>query len=888
MPEQAPNTPPEPPRVNPGVIAPAANGLDSFNWPTPPFAAYPAGEPWSQPKPCEVLGLNGVSRACLLVALDPFDRIAHVQVPPSRVTMPLRFSQFQRIVIDEPLAAQEADADDPLMHHRPEVSYRLVLADGREEKGSTVGHIEVNYGLFLFKPINPQGSVQRQFLPRDAFLSIELGPRMTDVLLEQQMVSEQQLRQATQEHQALQSRKLGDLLVQQKMVSGDDLLLAVDQQSRMPMVRLGEALTALGLVSEQQMRAALSQQQTERNLSLGEVLIRSGRISREALQLAQAQKLGFPAVDADSFPVDPRALQRVPAAMARRLNALPLVLREGRLLVAVEDPMRRSVIEELELVANAKVAPVLAVGERLARRITELYPELPMGSSAALGTPQPAVAPVNPADPGARTQALPPVAQPLPVDTLLLRELGRLVHQALSAGVRTIHLDCKGLLVKPLWRQSGVLVPCEALKDTPAHRVLSAMQALLSNPTPTDQPSGLPSVCSGWLDMSAWPELASTGLSGLLGTVCLGPSAHVVLQLVWPNLPVRLADLGLPVQVYQPLSDALQQRRGLVLLASANQAAEERLRESCLQHIQQAHAAAPDTAPASLSPSGQRLVWTHDGGSAGARAAPSASANALPWHADAMATAHAWQQLAAADADALVLADLSGTPQAGLLVQALLAMARRHALVVLSLPASGFGQAVERLLDLGVSAHDLADVLRLVVVAREVPGLCAACASPVMADAADLQALDALLLQSMHSMHSLDADADEAMLSAKAAWPRTDSGQVRVVRCKDSTSKPPLTSHRADTAPNQLLQMNRDTPQGPLQSCAGATELTLYGMVRPNAAWRAMVREQADAQALDQAAGSLSDTQTLASDGLAKSLRCLADPHVVLWALKAA
>lgn len=855
MPEPTPNTPAVAARVNPGVIAPAASALDSFNWPTPPFAAYPAGEPWSQPKACEVFGLNGVSRSCLLVALDPFDRIAHVQVPPSRVSMPLRFSQFQRIVIEEPLPAQEADADDPLLHHRPEVSYRLVLVDGHEEAGRTVGHIEVNYGLFLFKPVNAQGAVRREFLPRDAFLSIELGPRMTDMLLEQQVLSEQQLQQATQEHQALQSRKLGDLLVQQKLVSGDDLLMAVDQQSRMPMVRLGEALTALGLVSEPQMRAALAQQQSERDLSLGEVLIRSGRVSREALQLAQAQKLGFPAIDADSFPVDPLALARVPGAMARRLNALPLVLRDGRLLVAVEDPMRRSVIEELELVANAKVAPVLAVGERLARRITTLYPELasaeaspPTGPEAAASDPSDAPRPHL-------------VATSATGDAAVLRELGRLLHRSVLAGVHAIHLDCRAEQVALFLRDKGGLVASEGFESLGSRRVWAGVQALLKGPdlraTATGDGSGSGSgsapsgVVSGWLDVSVGPEWAASGLGGVWATLSAAPSAHAVLQMVWPRQPAHLAELGLPEPVHHALGEALAQRRGLVLLASTDEVAEQSLRESCAMHVQQTPAA-PVAAGSGAALARKRWVWTH---ASAAGAAASAGAAALPWSAHAHQTAHAWLQLAAADADALVVADLCDAPHGGLLLQALLQIARRHALVVLSLPAGGVGQALERLLDLGLSAHDIADTLQLVVVAQRVPGLCAACNSPGPAQAQDLEALEALFLESMAHQAG---DTAQALAAAKATWPKAHDGLVHVVRCA-----------------------------APSTGCVATTEPTLYGMRRPNPAWRRLVREQADAQTLDQAGAGLPDSFPLAADGLTKALRGLADPHAVLRALRA-
>ena len=111
----------------------------------------------------------------------------------------------------------------------------------------------------------------------------------------------------------------------------------------MPMVRIGEALIALGFINQAQLEAALSQQREDRSVPLGELLVRRGLVSRADLQTALARKMGYPLVDVTQFAAETEALARLPYAVASRLPALPLLLRGGRLIVAVEDPSRPEV-----------------------------------------------------------------------------------------------------------------------------------------------------------------------------------------------------------------------------------------------------------------------------------------------------------------------------------------------------------------------------------------------------------------------------------------------------------------------------------------------------------------------------------------------------------------
>ena len=120
----------------------------------------------------------------------------------------------------------------------------------------------------------------------------------------------------------------------------------------MPMVRIGEALIALGFINDGAAREALSQQREDRSVPLGELLVRSGLVSRADLQTALARKMGYPLVDVTQFAAEAEALARLPYAVASRLPALPLMLRAGRLVVAVEDPSRPEALDEIEFAAQ--------------------------------------------------------------------------------------------------------------------------------------------------------------------------------------------------------------------------------------------------------------------------------------------------------------------------------------------------------------------------------------------------------------------------------------------------------------------------------------------------------------------------------------------------------
>jgi hypothetical protein len=82
-------------------------------------------------------------------------------------------------------------------------------------------------------------------------------------------------------------------------------------------------------------------------------------VSRDELQTALARKMGYPLVDLEAFPVETEALRKLGYGVAARLRAIPLLIRDGRLVVALEDPSRRAAVDEIEFNSELKVVPVL-------------------------------------------------------------------------------------------------------------------------------------------------------------------------------------------------------------------------------------------------------------------------------------------------------------------------------------------------------------------------------------------------------------------------------------------------------------------------------------------------------------------------------------------------
>jgi hypothetical protein len=374
----------------PGPDAPAlsdpgsAGGPEAFAWPTPDLPGYPPPSGAVEPMPCQVEGLNGRVSRGRLSAFDVPGRRVHLLTPVARTPVVLRFDQFRRLVLDEPLQPVAESLAGPAPRvPAATVQVAFTARDGSRAVIDSAAPCRTEHGIFLFETTPVAGELRRSFVPAQAYAGVAIGRPIGELLVEQRATTPEVVADALDEQAALRGRPLGSALVERQVVTPEQLEAALAAQSRMPMVRIGEALLALGFITPAQLEQALEQQKSDRSLPLGELLVRRGDITRDDLQLALARKMGYPIVDAHQFPAEAGALARVPFAVARRLEVLPLMLQAGRIVVALADPSRRHVLEEVEFVAQCAAVPVLARSEDLGPAIGLAYDRVGLGRGGA-------------------------------------------------------------------------------------------------------------------------------------------------------------------------------------------------------------------------------------------------------------------------------------------------------------------------------------------------------------------------------------------------------------------------------------------------------------------------------------------------------------------------
>jgi len=140
-----------------------------------------------------------------------------------------------------------------------------------------------------------------------------------------------------------------------------------------PRKRIGEILKEWGVVTDKQVRDAV-ERQGRSGRRLGEVLISLDACTERDVTKALALQFNMEFVDLDIGTIDPQVMEMVPEAMMREYQILPLAYEEGRLKVAITDPLDLESVDAIRFRLNTDVDCVLAVPEQV-KQIIASYTE---------------------------------------------------------------------------------------------------------------------------------------------------------------------------------------------------------------------------------------------------------------------------------------------------------------------------------------------------------------------------------------------------------------------------------------------------------------------------------------------------------------------------------
>lgn len=136
---------------------------------------------------------------------------------------------------------------------------------------------------------------------------------------------------------------------------------------------LGAILLETSSLTEEQLEQALAVQR-ERGIKLGEALVQLKLLRSEDILKALSVQLGFPyenKIDVDGIPID--LIHHLPISYAKQNEVLPIRRDHGRIIVAIADPTNFHALDELRLLMNAEVKPVIASSYEIVNAINTVY-----------------------------------------------------------------------------------------------------------------------------------------------------------------------------------------------------------------------------------------------------------------------------------------------------------------------------------------------------------------------------------------------------------------------------------------------------------------------------------------------------------------------------------
>ncbi len=218
--------------------------------------------------------------------------------------------------------------------------------------------------------------------------------------------------------------------------------------------RLGEILKEWGTVTDQQIREGL-ERQSKSGRRLGEVLVGMGACEEQDVAKALALQFDMEYVDLDIGTINPQVMEMVPESMMEEYQVVPLEYTEGRLKVAITDPLDLESVDAIRFRLNMEVDCVLA-SRRSVKQVIAGYTEQTESQSVDSMLQEFTSTDVQFEDRGDQEGEVHAEAAPI------IRLVQLIITEAVRMRASDIHIEALGTRLRVRYRVDGVCVEREA------------------------------------------------------------------------------------------------------------------------------------------------------------------------------------------------------------------------------------------------------------------------------------------------------------------------------------------------------------------------------------------------------------------------------------------
>ncbi|MBM7648936.1 type IV pilus assembly protein PilB [Bacillus ectoiniformans] len=226
--------------------------------------------------------------------------------------------------------------------------------------------------------------------------------------------------------------------------------------------RLGDLLVESGLITEEQLQTALKEKSDGQKL--GDALLQRGYITEQQLIEVLEFQLGIPHVSLYRYPIDTKLLSLISKETAKKNLIIPLKKEDGRLFVAMADPMDYYTIEDLRLSTGFQIDTAIATKDDIVRAVNKYY-DIEDAFEEFLA-------------PDAKDET--PSPQIVEEDSPVVKLVNQLLSNALAEKASDVHIDPQETKIVVRFRVDGQL---QTERQLPKHmqNMLTARIKILAN-----------------------------------------------------------------------------------------------------------------------------------------------------------------------------------------------------------------------------------------------------------------------------------------------------------------------------------------------------------------------------------------------------------------------
>jgi type IV pilus assembly protein PilB len=137
--------------------------------------------------------------------------------------------------------------------------------------------------------------------------------------------------------------------------------------------RIGQILVDLGFINENHLEMLLEEQQQRPGEMLGQIAMGMGLVTEDQLAQALAEQMGMRVVSLGETAIAPEVLGYITEPMAQLYRVVPVSFEDDTLTIAMCDPQKLSIIDELRSFLGLNIRAVVATEREIQKALDRYY-----------------------------------------------------------------------------------------------------------------------------------------------------------------------------------------------------------------------------------------------------------------------------------------------------------------------------------------------------------------------------------------------------------------------------------------------------------------------------------------------------------------------------------